>query len=134
MKASKAAGLTARFGTAFLDQPGNIANAGDVALGHYVAHAFNADANGKDSEVFAEDYKSKTGHYPVYIEGQTVFGLQMAGSVLKGVKAQDGKLNVNARSEEHTSELQSLMRISYAVFCLKKKQKKILTPRHEQIL
>src|SRR3546814_10271130 len=29
------------------------------------------------------------------------------------------------RSEEHTSELQSLMRISYAVFCLKKKKKKI---------
>src|SRR3546814_8223459 len=28
-----------------------------------------------------------------------------------------------ARSEEHTSELQSLMRISYAVFCLKKKKK-----------
>src|SRR3546814_3487596 len=30
-----------------------------------------------------------------------------------------------ARSEEHTSELQSLMRISYAVFCLKKKKKQI---------
>src|SRR3546814_7797916 len=30
---------------------------------------------------------------------------------------------VPARSEEHTSELQSLMRISYAVFCLKKKNK-----------
>src|SRR3546814_4808828 len=29
-----------------------------------------------------------------------------------------------SRSEEHTSELQSLMRISYAVFCLKKKTKK----------
>src|SRR3546814_1845481 len=29
------------------------------------------------------------------------------------------------RSEEHTSELQSLMRISYAVFCLKKKTKKL---------
>src|SRR3546814_10858351 len=29
--------------------------------------------------------------------------------------------NVEVRSEEHTSELQSLMRISYAVFCLKKK-------------
>src|SRR3546814_2573998 len=29
----------------------------------------------------------------------------------------------DGRSEEHTSELQSLMRISYAVFCLKKKQK-----------
>src|SRR3546814_2092828 len=32
-----------------------------------------------------------------------------------------GKLKVE-RSEEHTSELQSLMRISYAVFCLKKKK------------
>src|SRR3546814_1899656 len=31
---------------------------------------------------------------------------------------------VRHRSEEHTSELQSLMRISYAVFCLKKKKKK----------
>src|SRR3546814_3865578 len=30
------------------------------------------------------------------------------------------------RSEEHTSELQSLMRISYAVFCLKKKKKKYI--------
>src|SRR3546814_10026292 len=30
------------------------------------------------------------------------------------------------RSEEHTSELQSLMRISYAVFCLKKKQQYII--------
>src|SRR3546814_5578652 len=33
------------------------------------------------------------------------------------------------RSEEHTSELQSLMRISYAVFCLKKKKQK----KHEDI-
>src|SRR3546814_6394224 len=38
------------------------------------------------------------------------------------------------RSEEHTSELQSLMRISYAVFCLKKKKnsKKILITRKQQ--
>src|SRR3546814_8152255 len=34
------------------------------------------------------------------------------------------------RSEEHTSELQSLMRISYAVFCLKKKKKNNLTYDH----
>src|SRR3546814_5500501 len=32
-------------------------------------------------------------------------------------------MTVFGRSEEHTSELQSLMRISYAVFCLKKKKK-----------
>src|SRR3546814_7145580 len=34
------------------------------------------------------------------------------------------------RSEEHTSELQSLMRISYAVFCLKKKKKTIREERY----
>src|SRR3546814_10349172 len=33
-----------------------------------------------------------------------------------------GRPGERARSEEHTSELQSLMRISYAVFCLKKKK------------
>src|SRR3546814_1322428 len=45
------------------------------------------------------------------------------------------------RSEEHTSELQSLMRISYAVFCLKKKQKnqhktsrKTTRPRHNTLM
>src|SRR3546814_8233333 len=35
------------------------------------------------------------------------------------------------RSEEHTSELQSLMRISYAVFCLKKKTKQMQTKIHQ---
>src|SRR3546814_2937377 len=34
----------------------------------------------------------------------------------------DPDVSMRARSEEHTSELQSLMRISYAVFCLKKKK------------
>src|SRR3546814_10018705 len=38
-----------------------------------------------------------------------------------GPIADDGR-SVQVRSEEHTSELQSLMRISYAVFCLKKKK------------
>src|SRR3546814_8545710 len=41
------------------------------------------------------------------------------------VVAERRALALAQRSEEHTSELQSLMRISYAVFCLKKK-----TPRH----
>src|SRR3546814_4671184 len=44
---------------------------------------------------------------------------RMRPAVLAGVFAM-----LNMRSEEHTSELQSLMRISYAVFCLKKKKKK----------
>src|SRR3546814_3839780 len=38
-----------------------------------------------------------------------------------------------ARSEEHTSELQSLMRISYAVFCLKKKKQKHMKIIHNEI-
>src|SRR3546814_2269993 len=37
--------------------------------------------------------------------------------------ADDADVGQRVRSEEHTSELQSLMRISYAVFCLKKKKK-----------
>src|SRR3546814_6965384 len=40
-------------------------------------------------------------------------------------RAQHGGLARTRRSEEHTSELQSLMRISYAVICLKKKKKKL---------
>src|SRR3546814_10499452 len=36
------------------------------------------------------------------------------------------------RSEEHTSELQSLMRISYAVFCLKKKKNKLQNTKTQQ--
>src|SRR3546814_6853384 len=39
------------------------------------------------------------------------------------------RIHAIVRSEEHTSELQSLMRISYAVFCLKKKKK---TNTHKQ--
>src|SRR3546814_6228666 len=42
---------------------------------------------------------------------------------LHGLPRRAGKIT-EQRSEEHTSELQSLMRISYAVFCLKKKNKK----------
>src|SRR3546814_10000315 len=37
------------------------------------------------------------------------------------------------RSEEHTSELQSLMRISYAVFCLKKKTKQTISTHNREI-
>src|SRR3546814_7762505 len=48
-------------------------------------------------------------------------------AAFKHVADEFGRLDASAhigRSEEHTSELQSLMRISYAVFCLKKKKDK----------
>src|SRR3546814_1425876 len=44
---------------------------------------------------------------------------------LRPARAQQARGQRRLRSEEHTSELQSLMRISYAVFCLKKKKQSI---------
>src|SRR3546814_6180074 len=43
-------------------------------------------------------------------------------AVVRGAHQHRQPLSAPSRSEEHTSELQSLMRISYAVFCLKKKK------------
>src|SRR3546814_5522590 len=75
----------------------------------------------------------------IRIDGQSVIGI--SSSEREKVNAKIGMLFQNAalfdsllvweRSEEHTSELQSLMRISYAVFCLKKK-KKNNTTRHRK--
>src|SRR3546814_169053 len=48
---------------------------------------------------------------------------QRGGDRQVGIGVGAGQAVLDARSEEHTSELQSLMRISYAVFCLKKKNK-----------
>src|SRR3546814_7427492 len=59
-------------------------------------------------------------------------GLGYKEGVLEAMKS---FTNVKTRSEEHTSELQSLMRISYAVFCLKKKNNtthSIPYERHKQ--
>src|SRR3546814_6329568 len=49
-----------------------------------------------------------------------------------GKSQEGGQQRGEARSEEHTSELQSLMRISYAVFCLKKKKEKKQRIREER--
>jgi len=94
MKATQAGGLKVRFGTVFLDQVGNLANAGEVALGHYIAHPFNAQAAGEEGARFAEDYKAKTGHYPSYVEPQTVMGMRFLGQALKQVQPRDGRLPV----------------------------------------
>src|SRR3546814_1706042 len=79
--------------------------------------------------IFVKDIESMVDFYT------TVFGLletdRGTGAVFKnslvflsGNPAQHHQLVLSSgrRSEEHTSELQSLMRISYAVFCLKKKK------------
>src|SRR3546814_1354407 len=52
-------------------------------------------------------------------------------SMVARARATHPDLPVLFRSEEHTSELQSLMRISYAVFCLKKKKHKTTHERRQ---
>src|SRR3546814_2657610 len=56
--------------------------------------------------------------YPGTLDVTVTYSLDRAGALTIDFGAK-----TDARSEEHTSELQSLMRISYAVFCLKKKNK-----------
>src|SRR3546814_3061887 len=52
-------------------------------------------------------------------------GTKRRATMEDSVAAADITLTADDRSDEHTSELQSLMRISYAVFCLKKKKIKL---------
>src|SRR3546814_4106311 len=54
--------------------------------------------------------------------GDYAASLQSLDKIISGEGADIADRVVVMRSEEHTSELQSLMRISYAVFCLKKKK------------
>src|SRR3546814_4550765 len=77
--------------------------------------------------------------YPEYRASRQSFGINVLGTLVVEIEAEDGTVGFAVttggepacfiverhlarflRSEEHTSELQSLMRISYAVFCLKK--------------
>src|SRR3546814_3024227 len=62
------------------------------------------------------------GMFPAPLSPWYAFAETSRSGLLLGVATSPTK--ELARSEEHTSELQSLMRISYAVFCLKKKTKK----------
>src|SRR3546814_10110251 len=58
--------------------------------------------------------------------------VRLLGEELRAHKDALGELVSVERSEEHTSELQSLMRISYAVFCLKKKKKQHQKREHHK--
>src|SRR3546814_6593226 len=65
----------------------------------------------------------------VYLDRRQTLGDRAAAPIATRVIGEIdlGPIVRARRSEEHTSELQSLMRISYAVFCLKKKKKKYTT-------
>src|SRR3546814_5023444 len=61
---------------------------------------------------------------------QLPLALRHQGDRLERVEAVPEMARGDGRSEEHTSELQSLMRISYAVFCLKKKKRPTLKAKY----
>src|SRR3546814_2661742 len=67
---------------------------------------------------------------PIELQSPTREGICSVTEIILTDKAPRTKI----RSEEHTSELQSLMRISYAVFCLKKKKKKTHKKSHNKLL
>src|SRR6267142_3937024 len=55
MKAAGDSGLKVRFATYWMDQPGNVANAGATAIGHYNVSSYYPEANGDASAKFADD-------------------------------------------------------------------------------
>src|SRR3546814_1153744 len=69
-------------------------------------------------------------HVHLLEEGRCVEGQLLARSDRTGELRH--RVGLSLRSEEHTSELQSLMRISYAVFCLKKKKGRTSTRQHRR--
>src|SRR3546814_2810938 len=93
--------------------------------GHVVDHhaVLGADVGGTDVGLGIQPVGQDS---PVDDAGDQLLHLRMVDaehgeSVDRDVLDEGVEGVANARSEEHTSELQSLMRISYAVFCLKKK-------------
>src|SRR3546814_10649050 len=85
---------------------------------------FRSDSNVVVIEGDLEKGCPDQGPFDVILIGGTVAAIPPA---ITDLLADGGRLVTvvrDERSEEHTSELQSLMRISYAVFCLKKKKQK----------
>src|SRR3546814_9930811 len=94
-----------------------------IGVGHRPRHRtgidgkrclFRARRNESAGHIFLFVGRPHRRHFPLVPDAVKDTGVKSKHSIADAVDF--------ARSEEHTSELQSLMRISYAVFCLKKKQ------------
>src|SRR3546814_8165852 len=86
--------------------------------------AWMADTNPHASELIADVRFGRT-QAVMPCSPAAALDLHLIGGKVQLVMKDSDVLRAQlVRSEEHTSELQSLMRISYAVFCLKKKKKK----------
>src|SRR3546814_5549982 len=92
------------------------------AQGAELAFSYQGEALAKRVRPLAEELGSD------FLIDCDVSDMEKLDAAFAEIEAKWGRLDfVVHRSEEHTSELQSLMRISYAVFCLKKK-----TQRHNR--
>src|SRR3546814_3390699 len=81
-----------------------------------------ADQGGQHDRVLPANAHVGAGEVPQHIDLGAADGKRLAHDNGKDAHYRRiGQREQTGRSEEHTSELQSLMRISYAVFCLKKK-------------
>src|SRR3546814_3893000 len=122
LAATAAAAHDFTLGALTLDHPWARASAGPARNGA----AFLAIENAGD----ADRLLGATGDIAERIELHTH---EMDGDVMKMRRLEAVEIPAHDRSEEHTSELQSLMRNSYAVFCLKKKTIK-KEHKHKQIM
>src|SRR3546814_3930055 len=95
----------------------------DLVLGSFLGHV----ADGK-YDILNNVTRKLFGGEGTFGLGSLDIGTPLLSKIVGGIlgstktKQIDAGLFIAERSEEHTSELQSLMRISYAVFCLKKKK------------
>src|SRR3546814_6631562 len=91
-------------------------------VGRQLAQVVAVDRPGADAGLARRRHVARIGG----IDACIAVGREEIGEVgacrLDRTPVDDAIARVDRRSEEHTSELQSLMRISYAVFCLKKKK------------
>src|SRR3546814_6340518 len=104
-----------------------------------------AMANDPDGEALLSELKAVDGAYPLYgtmrLESGARQGPPSSGAIWIGkdlatrldLKVGERVKFGEKRSEEHTSELQSLMRISYAVFCLKTNHNTLLDTHYQHI-
>src|SRR3546814_6046195 len=87
---------------------------------HAVMARFRADPRPEKMDLGVGVYRDDSGHSPIMAAVKEAEAAILAEEDSKAYQALHG--DDRFRSEEHTSELPSLMRISYAVFCLKKKK------------